>query len=41
VPVADRWTRPWARAEASAVRSVLRRLPPAHAPWLEIYARAR
>jgi SAM-dependent methyltransferase len=41
VPVADRWTRPWARAEESAVRSVLRRLPPAHAPWLEVYARAR
>jgi SAM-dependent methyltransferase len=41
VPLADGWTRAWARAEESAVKTVLRRLPAARAPWLEVYARAR
>lgn len=40
VPLADRWTKPWARAEERALRTVLRRLPPKRAPWLEVYARA-
>jgi SAM-dependent methyltransferase len=40
VPVADRWTRPWAAAEERVLKSLLRRLPPTRAPWLEVYARA-
>lgn len=41
VPVADRFTRPWARAEEITVKAVLRRLPAARSPWLEVYAQAR
>jgi len=41
VPLADRWTRPWARAEEHAVKAALRPLPPSRSPWLEAYARAR
>lgn len=44
VPLADEWTRAWARWEEAAVKAVLRgvgRLDPARAPWFELYARAR
>lgn len=41
VPTSDRWTRPWARAEEAALKTVLRGLPARSAPWLEVYARAR
>ncbi|HEX2166614.1 MAG TPA: methyltransferase domain-containing protein [Longimicrobiales bacterium] len=41
VPIADRWTRPWAHAEERLVKTALRPLPAAHSPWLEMYARAR
>jgi SAM-dependent methyltransferase len=40
VHVADRWTRPWSSAEERLVKLVLRQLPAARAPWLEVYARA-
>ncbi|HSK17731.1 MAG TPA: class I SAM-dependent methyltransferase [Longimicrobiales bacterium] len=40
VPVADRWTRPWARAEERAVKAALRSLSAAGSPWIEVYARA-
>lgn len=40
VPTADRWTRPWARAEEHAVKAILRALPPVRSPWIEVYARA-
>lgn len=40
VPIADRWTRPWARVEERALKSALRPLPARLAPWLEVYARA-
>jgi SAM-dependent methyltransferase len=40
VPLADRWTRRWAAMEERAIKTALRRLPPRHAPWLEVYARA-
>jgi 2-polyprenyl-3-methyl-5-hydroxy-6-metoxy-1,4-benzoquinol methylase len=47
VPVADRWTRRWARVEERVVKTVLRaaagssRLGRQYSPWLEAYARAR
>jgi SAM-dependent methyltransferase len=46
VPIADRWTRPWARIEERVVKQVMRvaaRMPRADrplAPWFELYARA-
>ena len=40
VPIADRWTRPWARWEERAVKRMLRLLQGGGAaPWLELYAR--
>lgn len=45
VPIADRWTRPWAGIEERVVKGALRaarRLhvaPPSALPWLELYAR--
>ena len=42
VPIADRWTRPWARLEERAVKGVLGRVARrSHtvAPWFEMYAR--
>ena len=47
VPIADRWTRSWARVEEQVVKSLLRgavrssRLLGRYSPWLEAYARAR
>jgi 2-polyprenyl-3-methyl-5-hydroxy-6-metoxy-1,4-benzoquinol methylase len=44
VPIADRWTRPWARLEEWAVKGVLgkvARRAHAVAPWFEMYARLR
>ena len=44
VPLADRWTRPWARAEERLAKRVTRMLsragllPP---PWIEVYGRKR
>ena len=43
VPIADRWTRPWARVEERAVKQALRLVAHATAdaaPWMEVYARA-
>jgi hypothetical protein len=44
VPIADRWTRPWAALEERAVkggtRLAMRALPRGAAPWIEVYARA-
>jgi SAM-dependent methyltransferase len=40
VPVADRWTLPWARAEERLVKAATRSLPASKSPWLEVYARA-
>jgi hypothetical protein len=46
VPVADRYTRPWASIEERVVKLALRmarglRIRPARAsPWIEVYARA-
>lgn len=43
VPIADEWTRPWARVEERLLKGALRaaaRLVPDGAPWFEIYARA-
>lgn len=43
VPIADRWTRPWAALEERAVKRALRmvaRMTPDAAPWFEMYARA-
>ena len=44
VPIADRWTRPWAALEERALkggtRLAMRALPRAAAPWIEVYARA-
>ena len=43
VPIADRWTRPWAALEERAVKRALRlvaRVAPDAAPWFEVYARA-
>ena len=42
VRTADRWTRPWAALEERALKWLWRpgaRLLPAHAPWIEAYAR--
>jgi len=39
VPLADQWTHGWAAIEERLVKSALAALPPAHAPWLEVYAR--
>jgi SAM-dependent methyltransferase len=42
VPVADRWTRPWARVEERVAKAAMRaaaRARPSDAPWFEIYAR--
>jgi SAM-dependent methyltransferase len=44
VPIADEWTRAWARVEEIGVKAAMRvvaRLRPATAPWIEIYARRR
>ena len=43
VPIADRWTRPWAHVEERAVKQALRLVAHATAdaaPWIEVYARA-
>lgn len=46
VPIADRWTRPWARVEERVVKSLLRgaargsRLGRRYSPWIEGYAHA-
>jgi SAM-dependent methyltransferase len=40
VPLADRWTRLWARAEERLLKTALHPLPAAQSPWLELYARA-
>ncbi|MGQ0714378.1 MAG: methyltransferase domain-containing protein [Gemmatimonadaceae bacterium] len=46
VPIADRWTRPWARAEELVVKVLLHaaarsvRLGGRYSPWIEAYARA-
>jgi SAM-dependent methyltransferase len=40
VPVADEWTRRWAGVQERLIKGGLKALPPDHAPWLEIYARA-
>jgi len=43
VPIADRWTRPWAAAEERAVKAGLwaraQARGPEKAPWIEVYAR--
>lgn len=42
VPIADRWTRPWARVEERALKQVMRlvtRVSAGGAPWFEMYAR--
>jgi hypothetical protein len=43
VPIADRWTRPWAAIEERAVKAgtrlAVRVLPRDAAPWIEVYAR--
>lgn len=42
VPIADRWTRPWARVEERMVKRALgavARLAKGVAPWFELYAR--
>jgi 2-polyprenyl-3-methyl-5-hydroxy-6-metoxy-1,4-benzoquinol methylase len=47
VPIADRWTRQWARVEEGVVKKLLRgmarssRLGRRYSPWIEAYARAR
>jgi len=44
VPIADEWTRTWARVEEMSVKAAMRmvaRLRPLSAPWIEIYARRR
>jgi 2-polyprenyl-3-methyl-5-hydroxy-6-metoxy-1,4-benzoquinol methylase len=43
VPIADRWTRPWARVEERVVKRAIgavARLSDEVAPWFEMYARA-
>jgi SAM-dependent methyltransferase len=42
VPVADEWTRPWARFEERLFKGALKRLArrPRAAPWIEVYATA-
>ena len=40
VPIADRWTRPWAALEERLLKNAIRRTAGARrAPWFEIYAR--
>jgi len=42
VPIADEWTRGWARREERAVKlltSAVARRRPDWAPWIEVYAR--
>lgn len=40
VPVADRWTRPWARLEEKGVKRVMKTILRGRlAPWIEVYAR--
>jgi hypothetical protein len=42
VPIADRWTKPWAALEERVMKGAIRgagRVSPALAPWFEIYAR--
>jgi 2-polyprenyl-3-methyl-5-hydroxy-6-metoxy-1,4-benzoquinol methylase len=42
VPIADRWTRRWARVEERMVKAAMRGVARAHrtlAPWIEVYAR--
>lgn len=44
VPIADEWTRSWARVEELAVKAAMRvaaRRSPTNAPWIEVYARRR
>ncbi|MDB4877541.1 MAG: hypothetical protein JWM41_3987 [Gemmatimonadetes bacterium] len=44
VPIADEWTRPWARAEEMGAKALMRfiaRRSSTHAPWIEVYARRR
>jgi SAM-dependent methyltransferase len=41
VSIAGSWTREWARWEERAVKTVMRALPRAYAPWFEVYARRR
>jgi SAM-dependent methyltransferase len=44
VPVADEWTRPWARVEEIGVKAAMRlvsRGSSRYAPWIEVYARLR
>lgn len=44
VPIADEWTRPWARAEELAVKAAMKvvaRRAPNDAPWIEVYAQRR
>ena len=39
VPLADRWSRPWAVWEERVLKTLLRAWPVArHAPWIELYA---
>lgn len=40
VPLADRWTRRWGRAEERVLKQILARLPASRSPWLEVYATA-
>ena len=40
VPLADHWTRPWARVEEHLVKTATHALPPTRSPWIEVYARA-
>jgi SAM-dependent methyltransferase len=42
VPIADEWTRPWARVEEKWTKALMRliaRSSRRHAPWIEVYAR--
>ena len=44
VPIADRWTRPWAAVEERVVKGLLTPVARANgrvglAPWIEVYAR--
>jgi hypothetical protein len=44
VPIADRWTRPWAAVEERVVKGLLTPVTRANgriglAPWIEVYAR--
>jgi hypothetical protein len=41
VPVADEWTRGWARQEEAVFKAAMRMMArrPSWAPWFEIYAK--